>query len=98
MSEDTEWIREDRDHLYRMEQEKTRQVQTKAEARLEIAGYFAVLIGIVVVVGLVVGAVWTTVAKDGQRSYEKQLECTRSGGTIFNIENSGPVCLHLRSE
>lgn len=98
MSDNEAWIREDRDHLYRMEQEKTKQVQTKADGRNDIAAIFAILVGIIAVVGLIVGAIWTTVAKDSQRSYEKQLECTRSGGTIFKIESSGPVCLHLRSE
>lgn len=94
--DDTAWMREDRDHIYRLEQEKTRQTSIKAETRKEIAGYITVLLGIVLVVGIIAGTVWTTVQRSNATKAQQIADCTRAGGTMFNLASGGPVCLFLK--
>ena len=95
MSDDS-WIREDRAHLLEMEREKTRQTDIRAEARKEIAGYITVLLGIVLVVGIIAGAVWTAVQRSNATKAQQIADCTAAGGTMFNLASGGPVCLHLK--
>lgn len=97
MSDDS-WIQEDRDHLYRMEQERTQQVRAKVEARKEIVGYIAVAVGIMVVIGMLLAAIWTGIQRSNETKAKQIADCVQAGGTMFDLTNSGPTCLHLRGE
>lgn len=95
MSDD--WIKEDRDHLLRMEQEKTQQVRAKAEARSEMVKAIALAVAVIAVVGMAVTAVWTGVQRSNERGNEQTVACTQSGGTMFDL-TTGTVCLRLEGD
>ena len=97
MSDDS-WIKEDNKHILEMERERTRQVQAKSEARSEAVKAVAVVIGAIVVIAMIVGGLWSVSQKSAQRITEQTVACTESGGTMFTIQDSGPVCLHLESK
>ena len=94
MSDDAGWIEAERDHEFRMEQEKTRQVRDRADARVEIAQTIGIVIGIISVLTLLVVAIWSGVDRGAKRDNEQVIACTEQGGTVFNTE-TGKVCLHL---
>lgn len=96
MSDNADWVKADNDHLYRMEQERTKQVRAKAETRKKIAGYVAVVVGTLGILAVLVAAIWTGVQRSNETRVEQIADCTQSGGTMFNIKGSGAVCLHLR--
>ena len=93
MSDD--WITQDREHLLRMEKEKTRQVQAKTEARSEMVKAVALAVGAIVFVGIAVAAVWTGVQRSSERESEQTVACTQGGGTMFDLKTGGRVCLRL---
>jgi len=92
------WIAEDRDHLLRMEKEKTRQVQEMAEARVEITKTVGIVVGILAVLVLLVGAIWTGVQNNAQRESVERTACLESGGTMFDLAAGGSVCLRLADD
>lgn len=91
---DTDWIASERDHEYRMEQEKTKQVRAKAEARATIWQYVLVTFGIVAGIGILVGAVAWGLESSAKRGSAERLACVQSGGTVVET-TSGQLCLRL---
>ena len=93
MSDD--WITQDREHLLRLEKEKTQQVRAKADARSEMVKAVALAVGAIIVIGIAVAAVWTGVQRSSERESEQTVACTQSGGTMFDLKTGGRVCLRL---
>lgn len=89
-----EWITAERNHEFRMEQEKTKQVRAKAESRATIWQYVLVTFGIVAVVLALVGALVWNVENNAKRGTEERLACLEDGGTVVET-TSGRLCLRL---
>jgi hypothetical protein len=96
MSDDEAWLREDRDHTYRMEQEKTSQVMYKAENRKEAIQVAIATVGIVTVVVAVIWALWSADIRNQERKQQQILVCTQSGGTMLELKSGKASCVYLR--
>ncbi len=88
MSDD--WIAEDRNHLLRMEREKT----ARTIARARSVGYVAASVAVAVVILGAIWAVWSGTQKDADRKSAERVACQQSGGTVFDL-TTGTVCLRL---
>ena len=95
VTDDSAWIAAERDHEWRMEKEKTRQADIKATARTERIQAVAVAVGVIAVVGIITGAIWTGLTQSSERRQEQIIVCTESGGTMVDT-TGGPLCLRLQ--
>ena len=73
-----------------MEKEKTRQADIKATARTERIQAVAVAVGVIAVVGIITGAIWTGLTQSSERRQEQIIVCTESGGTMVDT-TGGPL-------
>lgn len=89
MSND-DWIAADRDHLLRMEREKT----ARTVARWQGVGYVAAAIAVAAVLLGSVYAMWSVVQNNAERASAERIACQQSGGTMFDL-TTGQVCLRL---
>jgi len=88
MSDD--WIAADRDHLLRMEREKT----ARTTSRWHGAGYVAAAVAVAVVICAGIWATWSNVEHNADRASAERIACQQSGGTMFDL-TTGQVCLRL---
>lgn len=92
MSDD--WIKEDRDHLLRMEREET----ARTIARWRGAGYVAAAVAVAAVL---LGGIWAlleSAENNAERTSEAVIACQQSGGTMFDLKTGGRVCLRLEGD
>lgn len=94
MSDDT-WIKDERDHEYRMEQERTKAVIYRSESRKEAVQVVAVVVGIVAVITLVVAALWTEARSNRERLERESVRCAETGGTMLDLAQSGKTCFRI---
>lgn len=93
---DSDWVKQERDHEYRMaslksdDQRRRREVITE---RLMIAGW---AFGIPLVVAVLVAGIYLWQHDSGQRGHEVEVACVESGGTWTTIGGAGSaVCIHI---
>lgn len=89
------WIKEERDHEFRMEKERTKAAIYRSESRKEAVQVIAVVLGIVVVTAIVVIALWTEARSNRERLERESVRCAESGGTMLDLAERGKTCFHI---
>lgn len=87
-----DWIAEERNHEFRMEQEHTRQIAAKAQARAETIQAVAIAVGIIATIGIVIGGIVYSVEGNSDREHAERIACVENGGTVVDTA-SGLLCV-----
>ena len=54
-----------------------------------------IVLGVVVVVGLIVGAVLYGTQTNGDRGHAERMACIEGGGTVIEVLGGGTLCIRL---
>jgi hypothetical protein len=94
---DSDWVKQERDHEYRMaclKEEDNRRRRATITERIVAVSW---ALGIALVVGIVVAGIYYWQHDAGQRGKQSELACISAGGTWTAIGGgTSDVCVHLR--
>jgi hypothetical protein len=96
MTNDSDWIKQERDHEYRMASLKEDVDRRKREHLTDRVLAVCWTLGIVIVVGIVAAMIFFWQKDAGDRGQKAELACLSSGGTWTAIGGgTSNVCVHL---
>lgn len=95
MTEDSAWIKAERDHEFRMLREQNEDRKLQRRAVTERITHITVGVTIVLVVAIVVTLIWRVTVNWSAADTERDRICAETGGTRAAINGGGVVCIHL---
>ena len=94
---DDDWVKQERDHEYRMASLKEDADRRKRQALSDRVMYVSWALGISLVVGFLVAGIYFWQHDAGQRGQQAELTCLSAGGTWTSIGGgTSDVCVHLK--
>ena len=95
MTEDSAWIKAERDHEYRMLREANEDRRLRRRAATERITHITIGVTTVLVVGILAFLIWRVVSNGTAADVERDRICAAMGGARATINGGGVVCVHL---